>query len=58
MKTFVLTFVKNGNCSVIIQRQSVQDIQREKSRIKSFTQYRGGELQVRTLEGIKVKKIL
>lgn len=58
MKIFVLTFVKNGIVTEIIQRQLVQDIQREKKKLISEPKYQGGKFQVRTIEGLKAKRIL
>jgi hypothetical protein len=58
MKGFILTFVKDGIVTPIIQREFVQDIQREKMKLKKDIKYRGGVFQVRTIEGFKSKKVL
>ena len=57
-KGFVLTFVKNGVALPIIQRELVQDIQREKKKLSTDPKFRNGTFQIRTIEGFKNKKIL
>jgi hypothetical protein len=58
MKGFILTFEKGGKATAIIQREFVQDIQRERTKLKTDPKYRGGKLQIRTIEGFKAKKLL
>jgi hypothetical protein len=58
MKTFVLTWVKDGRAVPLVQRQLVQDLQREKKKLAADPRYRGGKFQIRTLEGYKAKEIL
>lgn len=58
MKTFVLTWVKDGRAVPIIQRQLVQDLQREKKKLMTDPKYRGGKFKIRTLDGLKAKEIL
>jgi hypothetical protein len=58
MKTFVLTWVKDGKAVPLVQRQLVQDLQRERSKLMKDPRYRGGKFQIRTLEGFKAKEIL
>ena len=58
MKTFVLTWVKDGKVTPLVQKQLVQDLQREKNRFVADQRYRGGVFQIRTLEGLKAKPIL
>lgn len=56
--TFLITFVKEGNASIVTSFDNVQSAQRFKKSIKLDPRFRGGKLEIRTAEGFRVKKIL
>jgi len=58
MNAYLLTFVKDGKATAIIQRDLVQDLQREKSKLKTDPKYRGGKFEIRTVKGFENVKIL
>lgn len=51
-KTYILTFVKDNKVTKIHQSVLVQDIQRKIAECRQNPKYRGGEFQVRTLDGL------
>lgn len=55
---WVLTFVKNNKAIPLLEKTSIQDLQRERTKLSKYPQYKNGKLVVRTIAGFKAIKIL
>lgn len=58
MKTFLLTAIGYGQVKEVYRNTSVTLVQVEKKRLQKQSQYKGFRFEVRTLEGLKAKKVL
>ena len=56
--SFILSFVKNGRATIIMQSQYIAQIQSKRTEILNDAIYRGGRFEVRTVNGFKAKEVL